>query len=335
MQKRGKFSFLSSGWTLLLWLAWYLFVMVMVGMLPLLGFDLSNNMSYYLLTAVSELLLLAPVAVYMWAYGISPRRMMGNPFRGRQVLIGAAVGVCILPASLFLGTFWAALLQWLGGGQLNVELPIPANAGELLAAMACMGITAAVVEEPMFRGIVQRGLAARLPKWPALLLTAAIFALCHFQHQGLPTLFAVGLCLGWLTWQTGSLWPSVAMHLTYNMSAVALQYGMTRISEMASDLPMQGVIDTAETMTPLMMAGSGAAWFAIGLPFMGLLALLLYTIKRLSPATAAWTPRPWEPGTKNLHMLPWILAGMAIAGGMLVVILVDFGFFTRLTDLLQ
>ncbi|MDD4796507.1 MAG: CPBP family intramembrane metalloprotease, partial [Eubacteriales bacterium] len=193
--------------------------------------------------------------------------------------------------------------------------------------MACLGITAAAVEEPLFRGILQRGLAARLRKWPALVLTALLFALCHFQHQGLPTLFVVGLCLGWLTWQTGSLWPSIAMHLSYNMTAVAMQYAMARLSQLISDLPLQGVIDTAQDMTPLMMLASGASWLVIGLPFIGIVALLLWAVKKTTPDGAAWTPTPWAPRAKGVHALSWVLIGLTVAGGMLIIILLDFGFF--------
>ncbi|MDD4797692.1 MAG: type II CAAX endopeptidase family protein, partial [Eubacteriales bacterium] len=182
MQRQSKFNLVSAGWMLLLWLVWYQCVMGLVGTLPLLGLDLTQPTPYYLLTGISELLLLLPVVVYMWVYGIAPRRMIGGPWRGKQVALGAAVGICILPATLFVGTFWAALLKWLGGGQMEVQMPLPANVWELLLAMACLGITAAAVEEPLFRGILQRGLAARLRKWPALVLTALLFALCHFQH---------------------------------------------------------------------------------------------------------------------------------------------------------
>jgi len=81
-------------------------------------------------------------------------------------------------------------------------------------------VAAAVGEELLFRGVVQRGLQQRWSRTPALFLTAAIFAAFHLQPLMLPMLFALGLLFGWLYQRSGSLWPPIIAHATNNLLAV-------------------------------------------------------------------------------------------------------------------
>ena len=77
-------------------------------------------------------------------------------------------------------------------------------------------ICPAVLEEIAFRGLVQHWLTAAIRPIRALLLASVLFMALHGSIVSAPYLLAVGVLLGWTKWKTGSLYPSMAIHLLHN-----------------------------------------------------------------------------------------------------------------------
>ena len=87
-------------------------------------------------------------------------------------------------------------------------------------ALACFALTATVLapmfEETLFRGVLLPSLARRLGPLPAVLASAAVFALAHLSLTELVPLLVLGVGLGWLRWRSGRLAASVLMHSLWN-----------------------------------------------------------------------------------------------------------------------
>ena len=87
-------------------------------------------------------------------------------------------------------------------------------------ALACFAFTATLLaplfEETLFRGVLLPSLARRLGPLPAVLASAAVFALAHLSLTELVPLLVLGVGLGWLRWRTGRLAASVLMHSLWN-----------------------------------------------------------------------------------------------------------------------
>ncbi len=78
-----------------------------------------------------------------------------------------------------------------------------------------VGVTPALCEEALFRGLILSGLR-RLGQWPAIGLSALLFALAHASiYRLLPTL-CLGLLLGYLVWRTGSIVCGMMVHALNN-----------------------------------------------------------------------------------------------------------------------
>jgi membrane protease YdiL (CAAX protease family) len=60
---------------------------------------------------------------------------------------------------------------------------------------------------------------------PAVVVSAAAFAVLHFSILALPFLFVMGLLLGWLRLHTGSIIPPITAHFFHNL--VMLLLGVT------------------------------------------------------------------------------------------------------------
>lgn len=114
----------------------------------------------------------------------------------------------------------------------------------------------AVLAEVTFRGIVQTRLHQMLRPWTVILLIAVINTAAHRWNQELAQQalgFMVMLAaLGYLRWQTGSLWPPLLVHLVNNLL-------------MAASLSHFGPFEQGElTLTELLTIGAvGLACLAV------------------------------------------------------------------------
>ncbi|MCC6579142.1 MAG: CPBP family intramembrane metalloprotease [Phycisphaeraceae bacterium] len=156
----------------------------------------------------------------------------GKPFRhiaaGQLGLIVAMIFVMTLSHLLLL---FASLLGW----------PLPEVGHDLLAVMrdcdnpAAMPllllsaiVVAPLLEEILFRGLVHQALAGILGMdriRARIILAAGLFAFIHVggvTWHVLPSLFALGLVLGYLYERTGSFVPSWTTHLMFNAFNVAV-----------------------------------------------------------------------------------------------------------------
>lgn len=88
-----------------------------------------------------------------------------------------------------------------------------------------IGIIAPLCEEFFYRSGVQGYLLkiSRKP-WHAIVVTAIVFAIMHFEFTGFITRFTLGLVLGWVYYKSGSIWPSVIIHAGINTVQIILEY---------------------------------------------------------------------------------------------------------------
>ena len=97
--------------------------------------------------------------------------------------------------------------------------------GEFLANLTIIAILPALGEELVFRGVVQQQLMRRIANpWVAIILSAFIFSVAHFQFEGLLPRMILGVLLGWLYWQTRNFWVPVIAHFFNNGIQVVGQY---------------------------------------------------------------------------------------------------------------
>jgi uncharacterized protein len=90
----------------------------------------------------------------------------------------------------------------------------------LLVAVIVIG--APIVEEIFFRGLVLRSIAARYSDVIALVGSALMFALVHFQALQFAGLALFGLVLAYCAQRTGRLGMGMAAHMAFNATTVVL-----------------------------------------------------------------------------------------------------------------
>ncbi len=81
-------------------------------------------------------------------------------------------------------------------------------------------VGAPVVEEIVYRGLLQQGLERSMNSTIALVVTAAVFAAIHLQPIEFPGLFAFALVLGWTYRKTQRLGLPIVSHMAFNASGL-------------------------------------------------------------------------------------------------------------------
>ena len=83
-----------------------------------------------------------------------------------------------------------------------------------------LAIGAPLIEELFFRGLLLRSLRQRFGPGVAIVGSAVVFGLAHFELLQLPALILFGLVLGVLAERTGRLGPGIVAHAAFNAATV-------------------------------------------------------------------------------------------------------------------
>lgn len=137
-----------------------------------------------------------------------------------------------LPVSMLLLLVVLLLLASVGINVLEEMCEIPDNLEDLMMGIMSnplgvlsVAVIGPVAEELTFRGglmggLMRNGYSART----AIIASALVFGIIHANPVQIVFAGIVGLLLGWAYWRTGSLLPSILMHVANNSFSVLMYY---------------------------------------------------------------------------------------------------------------
>lgn len=172
------------------------------------------------------------VGLLAWQWGAMVG-LIALYIRGRGLAIAPTVALRRARWRGFLAALVMASAAWIVVGLLNEWLVSPPRAlvekmkamlleRPLPVALFLFAVTPAVCEEFLFRGAILQGLRRRFSDRTAIVVTAALFALFHLDlHRMLPT-GLLGIMLGYIAVNTGSLAPAMLAHFTNNATLIIL-----------------------------------------------------------------------------------------------------------------
>lgn len=156
--------------------------------------------------------------------------------------VSAVSGLLSLPLllvspGLFLANWWIddVLTDWLPMSEFLRAMFEQMMTGGFYTTIT-MVVVAPFFEEVLFRGIVLRGLLARMPQPAAIVASALIFGAAHLNLYQFVGAGLLGLVLGWLYARFRSTWPCILLHATQN-ALVLLALGHVRFDTPASEFP--------------------------------------------------------------------------------------------------
>ncbi|MFW6171664.1 MAG: ABC transporter permease subunit/CPBP intramembrane protease, partial [Planctomycetota bacterium] len=95
------------------------------------------------------------------------------------------------------------------------------------AILGLLALTPAICEELAFRGFILSGLRHLGSKWEAILISSLFFGITHGILQQSISAVMLGMVLGFVAIQTGSLFPAIIFHFTYNSLGLLCSVGPT------------------------------------------------------------------------------------------------------------
>jgi sodium transport system permease protein len=163
--------------------------------------------------------------VVLYARGTGQR--LGDVLRVRPVPARALLGATLVGASA-----WAVvglLAEWIAPPPPELteslrRLVAPEGGRGLPLSLALIALTPAVCEEALFRGVILRGLAAKLPRLTSAVLTGLFFGLFHVDVWRILPTGLLGVALSLIALETDSILPAMLAHFVNNACLVVLVY---------------------------------------------------------------------------------------------------------------
>lgn len=179
------------------------------------------------IVAMQGLCILLPSLLAIGLHGVPGSLVVGRgPVGAGTVLLSLTLGV---PAAVMLLSLNNAAVYLIARSGLALPLPIlPVEyAAKGLSVLLLLALSSAVLpallEELMFRGVMQSSMMAVGGRLSAVWLTAAAFAVFHSNPLFLVAPLGAGFILGYLRLHTDSLYPCIAAHLSLNLTIQLIQ----------------------------------------------------------------------------------------------------------------
>lgn len=173
-------------------------------------------------------LLGAPVLASRRKGAGSLKEDFGFSFRWTDPLVGVPIGVvCQI---LLVPLIYLPMSHFVS--KHDLEEPVrrvtdSAHGGGYIALTIVVVVGAPIVEELFFRGLVLRSLQRRFGDVWAVVGSAVLFGLAHFEPLQLPALVSLGVILGVMAVSTKRLGPSIFAHAGFNLVTM-IALGLSR-----------------------------------------------------------------------------------------------------------
>ena len=202
----------------------FLVIVVTFFLVLFLGFFLYIAVGEGPALVLSELVILIVPLAYLLIKHVDIKRYVGLNVNPKLVLLGFASAALLLFVDIAVSIVLTAII---GDSQAvqesnNTIIELSKSSGGLITVALALGL-AGVCEEFAFRGFLQSTLTRRYSFIPALIVSAFVFGLFHFDPQVVYILSAMtaGLVLGFVYHHWNSYVVSAIAHSTLNLVVLA------------------------------------------------------------------------------------------------------------------
>jgi membrane protease YdiL (CAAX protease family) len=173
---------------------------------------------------ITELFLLG----LLWLYLRKGERLAAVHLdRWSKLPLAHTVGMAVFLIGAGLAFNWAYGEYIVPNIEVQAELrrlfaAIPDTALNTVLLFATIAVVAPLLEEILFRGLLQNSFSKQMPAWLAIGLSALIFGAMHMDLYAMPPLVLMGAIFGVIYHLTGSLRVTIVLHMINNAAALAL-----------------------------------------------------------------------------------------------------------------
>ena len=190
--------------------------------------DIDKNLFNVINTTVLDLFALFCVIYFMRVKFKQKLSAIGLSLKGifKGILTGIVSYVALVPILFFTVLaviILASLIKYKPPTEPLIELFLNEKRSKLLIYLTLfVSIAGPAIEEVFFRGFLYKALKKKISARWAILVSALLFSTLHTNVVGFFPIFFLGILLAYLYEKTGSLEPSITVHIIHNSSVLAI-----------------------------------------------------------------------------------------------------------------
>ncbi len=264
-----------------------------------------KNLMWGLIITQYVIILMPPI-IYIKVKKLSIRESLKlNKISFKHCIIVALITILTYPIAVFGNALLMTIMSLMGN--LNIPaLPTATNSGEYMILMLVISLSAGICEEVFFRGFVLSGYE-RLGKKKAVVISAILFGIFHFNLYNLAGPIVLGLIFGYLVIETNSIYAGMIGHIVNNGFAVTLGFLVNLATELLPDIETAGEAAT-EISTTVAMASTTILFGIISAITLFIIFKLVKVIKRdMSVLDSKTHYHNDEVEVKKVEFLPLII----------------------------
>jgi sodium transport system permease protein len=171
-----------------------------------------------------ELFIIVPVLVFIFIRGYSfPDLLRWKKANLKTLFASGLIGLGIIPISDELDHLIQMIFPMPDEMISALETFLVIHSTEEWIILILGGVlVASISEELLFRGFLQSTLEQTMKPAKAVIISACLFAVVHFNPWWIITIWMAGVLLGFLAWRSGSIIPGIVVHTINNGLAVLL-----------------------------------------------------------------------------------------------------------------
>ena len=191
-------------------------------------------------------LILTPSLALLYMYKYDVRQVLRlNSVGALNLILVFGIMFFALPVVGVLNVVNLFIINNVFGRIIVSSIPAANNSMELIRNILIIAGSAALCEEIMFRGVIQRGLE-RFGAAKAILISAFLFGLLHLDFQRFLGTFLLGGLIGFLVYRSNSIYSGMFAHFCNNGFAVILGYLSTKMQQMMKSSGVGNMEENAE-----------------------------------------------------------------------------------------
>lgn len=200
-----------------------IFYLIIGVSLLLLGSLVQSKEIYSGLIITEYLIIFIPTITYLKARGYNLKKVLKlNKISAKEVALIFLIVIFSYPVGVFLNYLMLLLLS--NFTELKpTPVPIPQNTGEYLLGLLVISLSPGICEEVLFRGMVMSSYD-KLGKKKAIIISAILFGMFHFNLQNLVGPIFLGIIFGLIVYKTNSLFSTMIAHGVNNAIATTIAY---------------------------------------------------------------------------------------------------------------
>ncbi len=194
----------------------------------------------YLRSGLGEVLfVLAPALIFLiiGKYNIKDTLQLRRT-KPINYLIIPLLMITALPIVAVVNAIILGIIRLLFGRILPIEQLKVSDVPVLFIALLVVGVSAAVCEETLFRGLISKGYE-RYGVLSSLVITSVLFGILHRDFQKSIGLILIGGLIGFIVYRTKSIYTGMVAHFTNNAIIVFLLFST---SSKLEEMEKQGIM---------------------------------------------------------------------------------------------